>query len=525
MKTHWIWLLATINLLLLTVGGVAARSPMPQAVLSTAFIYQGYLTDNNRPASGSYDFQFRLYTSLSGSVQAGPLVTKEDVPVDGGLFEVDLDFGGIFNGAALFLQISVRPGASSGAYTPLTPRQPLMAAPYTLFSRSSGALHGRDVSPAAPAGGQVLKWDGAQWAPAADNIGAGGGGGDITAVIAGNGLLGGSASGDATVSADASYLQRRVAGDCAVGSSIRAINADGTIACEPDTDTDTTYTAGTGLTLSGNQFRISVPLSLSGTHAAEVFSVRNTNTSAGRAGSFFNAAPQYGAVRGENSAANGIGVYGEAHDVSAEAVYGYSTAGDGVYGITTSGAGVRGSTNGSGYAGYFNGRVFVNGLFDATSIASRVKNFKIDHPLDPANKYLYHASVESSEMKNIYDGVAVLDAEGAAVVQLPAWFTALNRDFRYQLTCIGGFAPVYIAEEIRDNRFTIAGGKPGMKVSWQITGIRHDAYANAHPLQVEADKPAQERGKYLAPREHGQPETVSIDDGLEPDSGASGDRP
>ena len=126
-------------------------------------------------------------------------------------------------------------------------------------------------------------------------------------------------------------------------------------------------------------------------------------------------------------------------------------------------------------------------------------SFKIDHPLDPQNKYLYHSFVESPDMKNIYDGVVTIDAGGEAVVQLPEWFEALNEDFRYQLTCIGGFAPVYISQEIADNRFRIAGGKPGMKVSWQITGIRHDPYANIHRIQVEEEKPAGERGTYLHP--------------------------
>jgi len=126
-------------------------------------------------------------------------------------------------------------------------------------------------------------------------------------------------------------------------------------------------------------------------------------------------------------------------------------------------------------------------------------SFKIDHPLDPGNKYLYHSFVESPDMKNVYDGVAVLDADGVAVVVLPDWFEALNSDFRYQLTCIGGFAQIYIGEEIHQNRFTIAGGRPGLKVSWQVTGIRRDAYAQKHRIPVEEDKPAGERGSYLHP--------------------------
>ena len=126
-------------------------------------------------------------------------------------------------------------------------------------------------------------------------------------------------------------------------------------------------------------------------------------------------------------------------------------------------------------------------------------SFKIDHPLDPENKTLSHSFVESPDMMNIYNGNAVLDRRGEATVTLPDYFQALNRDFRYQLTCIGGFAPVYVAREIKGNSFKIAGGKPGMKVSWQVTGVRQDAYANAHRIPVEEEKPAAERGAYLHP--------------------------
>jgi hypothetical protein len=136
--------------------------------------------------------------------------------------------------------------------------------------------------------------------------------------------------------------------------------------------------------------------------------------------------------------------------------------------------------------------------------------FKIDHPLDPANKYLYHSFVESPDMLNIYNGNVVLDANGEAVVALPDWFGAINRDFRYQLTCIGGFAPVYIAEEIANNQFKIAGGKSGMKISWQVTGIRQDAWANAHRIPVEVEKSERERGYYIRPELYGAPEEKSI---------------
>jgi len=126
-------------------------------------------------------------------------------------------------------------------------------------------------------------------------------------------------------------------------------------------------------------------------------------------------------------------------------------------------------------------------------------SFRIDHPLDPANKYLYHSFVESPDMMNIYDGNVVTNQFGLATVTLPAYFEALNRDFRYQLTVIGQFARAIVAREIAHNRFTIKTDRPGVKVSWQVTGIRRDAYANAHRIQVEVDKPESERGTYLHP--------------------------
>ena len=149
---------------------------------------------------------------------------------------------------------------------------------------------------------------------------------------------------------------------------------------------------------------------------------------------------------------------------------------------------------------------FETGNLNVTgAITAGVKDFRIDHPLDPTNKYLYHSSIESSEMVNIYSGNASLDAAGEALVSLPDWFEAVNNDFRYQLTAIGAPSPnLHVAQEISEHQFRIAGGTPGMKVSWQVTGVRHDAYAAAHPLRVEVEKTASERGHYLHPEAFGQ---------------------
>ncbi|MGC1295275.1 MAG: hypothetical protein WA869_09550, partial [Alloacidobacterium sp.] len=159
------------------------------------------------------------------------------------------------------------------------------------------------------------------------------------------------------------------------------------------------------------------------------------------------------------------------------------------------------------FAGNFNGDINVSG-----TIFAGTKDFKIDHPLDPTNKYLLHASVESSEMKNIYDGMIILDGSGEAQVNLPDWFEALNGDFRYQLTAIGRSSPgLYISEEISGNHFHIAGGTPGTKVSWQVTGVRKDAYAKATPLVVEQAKGPREQGFYIHPELYGAPEEKGIE--------------
>ncbi len=158
------------------------------------------------------------------------------------------------------------------------------------------------------------------------------------------------------------------------------------------------------------------------------------------------------------------------------------------------------------YAGYFRGDVEITG-----TLYGGQGGFKIDHPLDPQGEYLCHSFMESPDMKNVYDGVVTLDEKGEASVELPEYFDALNGDFRYQLTAIGTPGPdLYIAEKITNNRFKIAGGKAGMEVSWQVTGIRKDPFAQAHPMQVEIEKPAKERGTYLRPGAYGLGEEFGV---------------
>jgi hypothetical protein len=153
----------------------------------------------------------------------------------------------------------------------------------------------------------------------------------------------------------------------------------------------------------------------------------------------------------------------------------------------------------------FIGNVDVSGTLTASN-----KQFLIDHPVDPDNRVLVHASVESSERLVTYCGNATCDDAGEARVQLPDWLEPLATDFRFQLTCIGAHAPVYVAGEMRDGAFVIAGGTTGLRVSWQVTGVRHDAWALANLLEVELDKPESERGFYHNPEAFGQTMTSSV---------------
>lgn len=219
----------------------------------------------------------------------------------------------------------------------------------------------------------------------------------------------------------------------------------------------------------------------------------------------------------EGTSTNGIGVVG----YNKAASFAATTGGGNSYGVyayanTIGGAtapttryGLYGYATGAttNYAGYFSGNVQITG-----SIAKASGTFKIDHPLDPENKYLYHSFVESPDMMNIYNGNITTDASGYATVELPDYFDALNKDCRYQLTVVGGtFAQAIVAKEEAGNQFTIRTNEPNVKVSWQVTGIRKDKYAEAHRVVPVVEKEAENKGKYLHAKEWGKSESQSID--------------
>jgi hypothetical protein len=140
------------------------------------------------------------------------------------------------------------------------------------------------------------------------------------------------------------------------------------------------------------------------------------------------------------------------------------------------------------------------------------KQFYIDHPLDPENYYLVHYCAESAEPHVYYSGTVVLDAAGEAWVQLPHYFEAIARDPRYTLTPVGAPMPnLHVAVEVQGNRFKVAGGVPGKRVSWRVEAIRNDPYIRRYGYQDEVPKLDKERGKYLLPELYGQPRERAID--------------
>ncbi|MBL7749396.1 MAG: hypothetical protein JNM19_18290, partial [Chitinophagaceae bacterium] len=138
------------------------------------------------------------------------------------------------------------------------------------------------------------------------------------------------------------------------------------------------------------------------------------------------------------------------------------------------------------------------------------KLFTMDHPLDPENKTLKHASAESNEVINFYSGNIVTDANGKAVVKLPDYFEAINKDPRYQLTVIGAFAQAIISKKVQNNQFEIATNLPNIEVSWEVKAVRNDRRMQMTPFTDVVDKSANQKGKYWDPAAYNLPDSKNI---------------
>jgi len=333
-------------------------------------------------------------------------------------------------------------------------------------------LQGRLVSSAAPSTGQVLKWDGSAWAPAADDVGG------LTLPFLGS----------ANVPGDPAFLV-----------------------------TNTSSTNGS-----------TAVYGLAAADSGRTFGVEGRSASTAGAGVFCRATATSGityGVWGQSASTDGRGVFGYA-PASSGATFGVlgqsaSTAGTGVFGLAaaTSGGtwGVRGEVRssdsgahgvigheppgGSGHAVYAFG----------TLAATGTKSFQIDHPLSPETHYLNHFCTEGPEPYNIYRGTVVLDANGEAWVQLPDYFEAINRDPVITLTPVGSPMPnLHVAVEVQNGRFKIAGGVANKRVFWRVEAIRNDLWVQRYGYQTEQEKEDEIKGKYLYPELYGQPKERGI---------------
>lgn len=194
----------------------------------------------------------------------------------------------------------------------------------------------------------------------------------------------------------------------------------------------------------------------------------------------------FNGLAGRSEDANGIGAYGNATGTDGAGVYGEASNGTGA-------AGVIGKST-TGYAGWFEGNVNVTG-----SLTTPAAFLQVDHPESPADRWYQQALVGAFERVTVLSGNAVSGANGRVVVRVPEIFGRTHTDVRYQVTPIGRAAQPFIAKELADGRFTIDAGAAGVRLSWQLTGVRDDAAARRGAFQVEADKRPHEQGRYADP--------------------------
>lgn len=457
----------------------------PLAPTGSGFTYQGRLSTGGSLANGQYDLTFSLWDAASNGTQIGITVAKSNQTVSNGLFTVSLDFGGsAFQGSARWLEMSVRQ-AGIGNYTTLTPRQPLAPAPYAMSLMPGAVITGTVAGPVMTL---VNSSGGGLYVQATGDIGVQGVSSSISPGVDGTSNSGVGVFGHSTSNSGVMGVSNTGAGlrgastsnSGVFGSSTNDVGVEGVSPTNPGVYGHST--SGDGVWGQSISSRGLHGQSETG-QGVEGFS----NTGTGVYGSNLDSNSSKAGVYGNSLATGGNGVIGEAN---------YGSSAYGVWGKST-----------SGYAGFFSGNVRITG----TCCAAGMEYMQIDHPLDPANKYLNMATVASPDMMNIQNGNATTDAKGEATITLPDYFEALNSDYRYQLTVMGQFAQAIVLTRIKDNHFTIKTDKPNVEVSWQVTGVRHDPYATQHPLTIEQTKSDNERGFYLHPELYGQPDSKQMD--------------
>ncbi|MFT5423864.1 MAG: hypothetical protein ACI89L_001655 [Phycisphaerales bacterium] len=446
------------TLILAAASARAAAEPV-----GSAFSYQGFLTDAGGPVNGAVDLKTRLYDADVGGIQSGGEVLAS-ATVTEGQFSVDLDFGAVpfSQNIALWLEIEVSDDGGA-SWDLLSGRQRLTPVPFAMQSQNSDT-----ASTALAADFATLAQDSDNtrglFVDAGGNIGIGTTTPNfwLTLDQPGHGF---SHLWDAGGGAGESDITTFVTGN---GGWIGTRNPKPlylyTNDSAPRVTLDTLGNLGVGTQSPAARLDV------------RDFTLGGTGVSVTQTGQ--------GNTIGVNAAvSNGVGVRGEA--------------------ITNSGTnfGVLGVAPSTGWGVFSQGRIGATGT----------KSFVIDHPLDPANKVLLHYSSEAPEPLNTYSGTVLLDGNGRATVGLPDYFESINTDYRYQLTAIGGAGPnLHVATEIANNRFSVAGGSPGLKVSWEVTARRNDAFVRLKGSPRELLKSPENRGKYLLPEAYNAPASKGI---------------
>lgn len=431
--------------------------------------YQGRLSAGGTQASGNYDLKFQLFDKPTGGNSVGSMVSVPGVAVTNGVFTVSLDFGSsaLNTPGSRFLEIGVRPSGANDPYTTLAPRQPLTDSPSAVFAynaqTASSALEAR----------------------VADNANR----------------LGGIHAGDYVLTADARLNSIQNTSTQQANSNFN-ISGNGTIGGDLSANTISTNSDYNIVVTGRSTSNVGTWLSLNNTSpGGRTWSLISSGSANGEgAGNLVFYNPVKGTQMVLSSSAlivnGGVLARGGAPGGNGANGNGYAFAGNG----GDNDSGLFSEANGQ-VSLYTNAaervRVTDGGLQVFGTLTANTKNFKIDHPLDPANKTLNYTSVESPDMLNIYNGNATTDDKGEAIVTMPNYFSALNRDFRYQLTVIGTFAQAIVGEKINNNKFLIRTDKPRVEVSWQVTGIRRDKFAEDQRTPVEQNKPDAEKGKCL----------------------------
>lgn len=402
--------------------------------------YQGVLKADGAPANGSHDFAFRLCNTsdVGGVLQTYPPAGTVAIGVADGLFTAELTFD-----AANFNGVDRWLEIAVDGVT-LAPRQRIAFAPYAAVARGLALPFTGTFSPGMPF-----------WAFKATNGGLG------TAIHGrAEGFIGSGVVGEAAATSGTTY-----------GGYFTSASDDGRAVFGQATNTNTANTYG-------GYFQSDSPIGR-GVYGRGFYG-----------GQFLSSIFGGTAVYAEQTATSGA-TYGGTFDA-------YSPTASGVLGraLAVSGVnyGVRGATNSftDGFGVYANGRMGASGT----------KSFRIDHPLDPANKYLFHYCAEGPEPLNIYGGTVTTGDDGTAWVELPAYFGEINRDPRYQLTVVDegdDFVQAKVSRRIADNRFQIRTSRPKVEVSWEVKAARNDRFVRAYGAPVEVEKSADERGTYQHP--------------------------